>query len=381
MMRVLVNMPSQHGGRPSGVALVAFRVIAGLLDRGNVAVVLRSPWTRTQLPEAIRDRVAVLTVPRPRLMVLDVLRQAVTVPALCRAEGIDVVLNADPYGAAFGGRARVSVVHDLYFRTIPDCTGWREALTTDLIFRLVLGNSARVIAVSDTTRDSLGQFYPSLRERVRTAPSAAMLDASASSGVAPEATRGAYVLAVGNATHNKNFATLARAAAALSHTHPDLAIVHVGEDPQETLAAALAGAPVRLTRLSRIGEDRLASLYRGALCLCVPSFAEGFCLPVLEAQTLGCPVLCSDRSATPEIAGDGALTFDPADPAALAAALRRLLHEPGLRADLIVRGHANARRYDWAETARRYEGVLSEALQDAARPMPAGEAADAHPAP
>ena len=128
-------------------------------------------------------------------------------------------------------------------------------------------------------------------------------------------------------------------------------------------------------------EDRLAALYRGALCLCVPSFAEGFCLPVLEAQTLGCPVLCSDRSATPEIAGTGALTFDPADASALAAALRRLLHEPGLRADLIARGHANARRYDWAETARRYEGVLSEALQDAARPMPAGEAADAHPAP
>ncbi|KQP59963.1 glycosyl transferase [Methylobacterium sp. Leaf111] len=380
MTRVLVNMPSQHGGRPSGVALVAFRVIAGLLDRGNVAVVLRSPWTRAQLPETIRDRVTVVTVARPRLMILDVLRQAVAVPALCRAEGIDVVLNADPYGAAFGGRARVSVVHDLYFRTIPDCTGWRESLTTDLIFRLVLGNSARVIAVSETTRDSLGRFYPGLRARVRTVPSAAMLHASATR-VAPEAGRGAYILAVGNATHNKNFATLARAAAALSPTEPDLAIVHVGEDAQETIAAALAGAPVRLTRLSRIGEDRLAALYRDALCLCVPSFAEGFCLPVLEAQTLGCPVLCSDRSATPEIAGNGALTFDPADPAALAAALRRLLHEPGLRADLVARGHANARRYDWAETARRYEGVLLEALRDAARPMPAEEASDAHPAP
>jgi glycosyltransferase involved in cell wall biosynthesis len=379
MTRVLVNMPSQHGGRPSGVALVAFRVIAGLLDRGNVSVVLRSPWTRAQLPETIRDRVAVVTVARPRLMILDVLRQILAVPALCRAEGIDVVLNADPYGAAFGGRACVSVVHDLYFRTIPDCTGRREALTTDLIFRLVLGNSARVIAVSDTTRGSLEQFYPSLRGRVRTVPSAAMLDGA--SGLDPEAALGAYVLAVGNATHNKNLAALGRAVAALSHTHPDLAIVHVGEDAQETIAAALAGAPVRLTRLSHIAEDRLAALYRGALCLCVPSFAEGFCLPVLEAQTLGCPVLCSDRSATPEIAGTGALTFDPADASALAAALRRLLHEPALRADLIARGHANARRYDWAETVRRYESVLLEAVRETARPMPTGEAADAHPAP
>ncbi|MGU3362133.1 glycosyltransferase family 4 protein [Methylobacterium sp. M6A4_1b] len=380
MTRVLVNMPSQHGGRPSGVALVAFRVIAGLLDRGNVSVVLRSPWTRAQLPETIRDRVGVVTVPRPRLMVLDVLRQAFTVPALCRAQAIDVVLNADPYGAAFGGRARVSVVHDLYFRTIPESTGRREAVTTDLIFRLVLGNSARVIAVSDTTRGCLERFYPSLRGRVRTVPSAAMLDASAA-GAAPETALGAYVLAVGNATHNKNFVTLAQAVAALAPTHPDLAIVHVGDDERETIAAALAGTPVRLTRLTRIGDDRLAALYRGALCLCVPSYAEGFCLPVLEAQALGCPVLCSDRSATPEIAGAGALTFDPADADALAAALRRLLHEPGLRAELIARGHANVRRYDWAETARRYEGVLLDAVRDATRPISAGEAADAHPAP
>lgn len=392
MPRVLVNMPSQHGGRPSGVALVAFRVIAGLLDRGQVTIVLRSPWTRDQLPEAIRERVEVVTVPRPRVMVLDVLRQAFAVPALCRAEAIDVVLNADPYGAPFGGRARVSVVHDLYFRTIPDSTGLREALTTNLIFRLVLGNSARVIAVSDTTRTSLERFYPALRGRTRTVPSAAMLKAGGATmppevakpseiAVPSEVAPGPYVLAVGNATHNKNFATLARAVAALAPTHPELAIVHVGDDPDDTLAAGLAGTPVRLTRLSRIGDARLAALYRGAACLCVPSFAEGFCLPVLEAQELGCPVLCSDRSATPEIAGAGALTFDPADASALAAGLRRLLHEPGLRADLIARGHANARRYDWAETARRYEAVLLEALRETVRPTPTGEAADAHPAP
>ena len=119
MPRVLVNMPSQHAGRPSGVALVAFRVMAGLIERGTVSVVLRSPWTREQLPASIRDRIAVVTVPRPRVMLLDVLRQAITVPRLCRALDIDVVLNVDPYGAAFGGRVRVSVVHDLYFRTMP----------------------------------------------------------------------------------------------------------------------------------------------------------------------------------------------------------------------------------------------------------------------
>jgi glycosyltransferase involved in cell wall biosynthesis len=378
MPRVLVNMPSQHAGRPSGVALVAFRVIAGLVERGTVAVVLRSPWTRDQLPPAIRDRIEVVTVARPRIMLLDVLRQTISVPRLCRALGIDVVLNADPYGAAFGGRARVSVVHDLYFRTIPGRTRSREALTTDPIFRLVLGNSARVIAVSETTRRDLERHYPSLRGRTQAVPSAAMLDPAVTDpGFVPPA--GPFVLVVGNALYNKNFAALARAVAALAR--PGLGIVHVGEDPDEAIAAALGDAPVRLTRLSRIGDGRLADLYRAALCLCVPSFAEGFCLPVLEAQALGCPVICSDRSATPEIAGAGALTFDPADPAALAACLRRLLDEPGLRATLIDRGHENARRYAWAETARRYEALILDAPRDAARGNAAREVPHAHPAP
>ena len=378
MPRVLVNMPTQHAGRPSGVALVAFRVIAGLVERGTVSVVLRSPWTRAQLPAAIRDRIAVVTVTRPRIMLLDVLRQAVTVPRLCRALDIDVVLNADPYGAAFGGRARVSVVHDLYFRTMPERTGSREALTTDPIFRFVLGNSARVIAVSETTRADLGRFYPSLRDRTQTVPSAAMLDPAATDPTAL-IPAGPFVLAVGNALYNKNFATLARAVAALGR--PGLGIVHVGEDPDEAIAHALGDAPVRLTRLSRIGEGQLADLYRCALCLCVPSFAEGFCLPILEAQALGCPVICSDRSATPEIAGAGALTFDPADATALTACLRRLLDEPGFRAALIARGHDNARQYDWAETTRRYETLLLDALRDAAREKPAQEVPHAHPAP
>jgi len=378
MPRVLVNMPSQYGGRPSGVALVAFRVIAGLVERGTFAVVLRSPWARDQLPPAIRDRIEVVTVPRPRIMLFDVLRQAFAVPRLCRALNIDVVLNADPYGAAFGGRARVSVVHDLYFRTMPGRSRSREALTTDPIFRLVLANSNRIIAVSEATRGDLAYHYPFLRDRTQTIPSAAMLDPAAIDP-APELPAGPFVLAVGNATYNKNFATLARAVAALGR--PEIGIVHVGEDPTEAIATILDGAPVRLVRLSRIDEGRLAALYRKALCLCVPSFAEGFCLPVLEAQALGCPVICSDRSATPEIAGAGALTFDPTDAGALTACLHRLLDEPGLRAALIARGHDNVRFYDWAETARRYEALMLDALRETARERSAREVPHAHSAP
>ena len=372
MKRILLNMPSQFGGKPSGVARVAFALAAELVRRPDVAVVLRSPWTRDALPAAFRDAVEVVTVPRPRIMVLDVLAQLVTVPACCRRHAIDVVLNIDPYGAGAGGRARVVVVHDLYFRTIPESAGRREALTTDWIVRLMLARSQAVVAVSDATRRDLEHHYPAARGRVRVIPSASVLDPAVLDPAVlavkdPAEVAGAYVLAVGNATHNKNFGLLAEAVAALAPSHPDLAVVHVGEDPADADAGTLRrlGAATRVVRLSRIDDRRLAALYRGALCLCVPSFAEGFCLPVLEAQALGCPVVCSDRSATPEVAGAGALTFDPSDAGALSACLRRLLDEPDLREALVAKGRRNEARYTWGATARGYADLLDAVLADA----------------
>lgn len=365
MTRVLVNMPSQFGGKYSGVARVAFQLLERLVENPDFTYVLRSPWTRDQLPEALRrSGLEVVTVRRPGIMVLDVLRQAVWMPLLCRRLRIDLVLNVDAYGAATGGRARVMIVHDLYFRTIPERTGRREALTSDLIFRLMLRGNAAAICVSDATRRELVAAYPAARAIATTIHSAGTLGADAGDA-GPSEVAGRYVLAVGNATHNKNFGVLAHAMARVRAAHPDLAIVHVGEDPDETIASTLRGlgADVRLVRLTGLDDRRLGALYRGAACLCVPSLAEGFCLPILEAQALGCPVICSDRSAMPEIAGDGALLFDPADADALASGIGRILDDHGTRGDLVRRGLANARRFSWDRAARAYEAAMLGAIR------------------
>lgn len=368
MTRVLVNMPCQFSGRQSGVARVAFALLERLLENPSFAYVLRSPWTVGDLPSALRHpRLVVETVPRPRIMVVDVLRQLIVVPQACLRHKIDLVLNVEPYGAARGGRARIMVVHDLYFRTIPEQTGPREAITTNFIFRLMLRGHRDIVVVSEATRRELERWYPQARGLTQVIHSASTLRGDIVSDVQPTEVAGRYVLAVGNATHNKNFGVLAAAVASLHRDHPDLRIVHVGQDAGETIQAALAiaGEAVPLTRLSGIDDARLAALYGGALCLCVPSLSEGFCLPVLEAQEFGCPVICANRSATPEIAGEGALTFDPTDTGALAEALRRLLTDSILRDDLIRRGRANAALFSWDAAARAYEAVMSRALASA----------------
>lgn len=364
MTRVLLNMPSQFGGKPSGVARMAFNLIECLLQNDEFDYVLRSPWSQAQLPQGLRSpRLAIMTIARPHVMVLDVVRQAFVMPSLCRAANIDLLVNLDPFGSPAGARARVMLVHDLYFRVIPEQLSRREAFTTGLIYRMMLPTHDEIVTVSEATRRDLVFWYPSTADRITTIHSAATMEPALEESGAAEV-EGRYVLAVGNATPNKNFRVLAEAMAVLHRRFPDLALVHVGQDAGETIASTLAGAGsgVRLLRLSGIDDRRLARLYRDAACLCVPSLYEGFCLPVLEAQALDCPVVCSNSSATPEVAGEGALTFDPKSPAALAEALKSLLSEPSLRGELVRRGRGNLRRFSWEKAARLYEDVFRRAL-------------------
>ncbi|UXS33888.1 glycosyltransferase family 4 protein [Agrobacterium tumefaciens] len=356
-MRILVNMPSQYGGKASGVARVTFSLLERLLEQTQDDYILRSPWMRAQLPESLRDsRLQLIETPRPRIMVFDVLRQALTLPALCRRHRIDVLFNADPFGSPLGSKRRVTLVHDLYFKTIPEQIGWRATLTTDFIFRLMMAGSDRISCVSDATRRDLARFYPSAAGKSLTIYSDSTLKVDPDAVNEPSLIAGPYILAVGNATSNKNFALLGKAFARLGKAWPDLHVVHVGQDDAEEIGSALDDPELkaRLVRLSGIDDRQLAELYRHAACLCVPSTYEGFCLPVLEAQQLGCPVVCSNRSATPEIAGKGALTFDPADADSLVAALDRLFREPGLADDLRQAGYENRKLYSWQKAAESY---------------------------
>ena len=82
-----------------------------------------------------------------------------------------------------------------------------------------------------------------------------------------------------------------------------------------------------------VPQEDLPALLSGALAFVLPSWYEGFGLPVLEAMACGTPVICSNVSSLPEVAGDAALLFDPQDTAALAQAMARVCAEPALRRD------------------------------------------------
>jgi glycosyltransferase involved in cell wall biosynthesis len=112
-----------------------------------------------------------------------------------------------------------------------------------------------------------------------------------------------------------------------------------------------------------VPEDEKALWYSASTCFCYPSLYEGFGLPPLEAMACGVPVITSAVSSLPEVVGDAGLTVPPDDVAALSAALRQLVVDSSLRAELAYRGRKRAGRFTWTETAKQTVDVYRLALR------------------
>lgn len=179
-----------------------------------------------------------------------------------------------------------------------------------------------------------------------------------------------YVLVVGTLQPRKNLGRLAHAFRQVlatwpgSGSSPQLVLAGrpgwLSEQVLSDIASAGLGDAVRLT--GYVPAADLSALLAGAAVLAFPSLYEGFGFPILEAQAAGVPVMTSNTSSCPEVAGDGAQLVDPLDVAGMAAGLHRLLSDAALRDRLVQRGRENILRFSWENTARQVLEVLNELL-------------------
>jgi len=171
-----------------------------------------------------------------------------------------------------------------------------------------------------------------------------------------------FVLYVGTLEPRKNLITLVRAFAALDY--PGLKLVLAGKKGwmcQDLFTAVeKLGLTERVVFTGFVPDADLPALFSAAQVFAYPSLYEGFGLPVLEAMQCGTPVITTNVSSLPEMAGDAALLVAPDDVRGLTNALRRVLMEPGLREELRGRGLERSRCFSWRKTAERTAEVYRQ---------------------
>lgn len=211
-------------------------------------------------------------------------------------------------------------------------------LLTRALWKRSLRRAWRVAAGSETTARELRAALPDVDVRV-VYPG---LDERFSPGEGRGGDR--YVLHLGSADPRDNTATVLRAFRAVRH--------RISEPLRLLVAGGATGDSTDgVEFLGRVSDDELVALYRGAAAYLDAAVYEGFGYQPLEAMACGAPVVASNATSSPEVAGDAALLVDPLDAEALAAALVRVLEEPALVEDLRRKGFERARGFTWERTA------------------------------
>lgn len=173
---------------------------------------------------------------------------------------------------------------------------------------------------------------------------------------------GKLVLHVGHCQPRKNLEGLLSALALLRKQANDVLLIQVGgtfTPHQHRLIHQLALAE-HVCQFSRVSEEELVGLYNAADVFVLPSFYEGFGLPVLEAMACGTPVVASNVASLPEVVGDAGLLVDPRDPQAIADAIARVLSDPALAEEMRQRGLEWARKFTWERTAKETLQVYAD---------------------
>lgn len=250
----------------------------------------------------------------------------------------------------------VTTIHDVSFYIGPEWFRPRDLFLLRRSIPATCRRAARIITVSETSRKEIEKFVPAAQGKVRVTPNATPLErrpldeAEAAARRARLGVPERYLLTVGTRWPRKNMALAIESAAAAGWPLVVTGQPGWGNEPPGTAIAT-----------GFVEEDDLNALYMGATLYLAPSWHEGFGIPILEAFSLGCPVLCGPGGAMPEVAGGAARVTSGYDKAEWVQAIQELTSQPGTLEAMRQKGLARASEYSWEQTAQRTLEVYREA--------------------
>lgn len=372
-MRIAIDV-HMVGERETGNETYTLNLVRHLLevDRENAYALLTPHPERLLAKLGLPPHAVVLRV-RPGNAFLRVPLALPLLVARWRADLLHVNYVAPPFCPC----PTVVTVHDISYEFFPAFFSPRDRRMLGTLVPLSARRAARVIAVSEQTRQDLMRVYGIPRERIAVtheaaAPNFAPVEDPAvlEAACTRYGIRRPYVLALGNLQPRKNIGrlveafALARQRGSLPH---QLAVAGKAQWRESEVFATVERLGLQdVVRFpGYVADEDLPALYSGADCFAYPSLYEGFGLPPLEAMACGTPVLASHAGALREVVGDAAWVVDPTDAEDIARGLLALLTSPETARAYRERGLAHAATFSWRrlaeETLEVYRQVVAEA--------------------
>ncbi|MFA5160156.1 MAG: glycosyltransferase family 1 protein [Candidatus Omnitrophota bacterium] len=339
----------------------------------------------SRLLEALKQEIAaplelcVLSQERSRVKDLNTLERLGwenwTLPLLAKKNKVDI-LHVPAFAPAFRKPCKLVVtVHDIAGMLFSNQIGKPSSFYWGRWLPFVIKQADRIIADSEyTKKDLIGHLkineniirvvYPSGHEAFSAQiPLTKVTEAKRTVGI-----NGRYFLFVGTLEPRKNLGRILDAFRIFLNSNPEYQLILVGSKEfahgrySEILANKHVLGSHSIIAPGYLDPDSLNALYCGAEALVFPSLYEGFGIPILEAMASGCPVITSDSTSTPEVAGDAGMLVCPYDTAAIANAMKRVTSDPVLCRELRKKGFEQIKKFSWRKTARETIEVYKELL-------------------
>jgi glycosyltransferase involved in cell wall biosynthesis len=240
-----------------------------------------------------------------------------------------------------------------------------------LLVKIVINKARKIITSSENSKNDIIELLKVKAEKIEVVPLAAdgiykLADNKEELKEILEKYRlpEKYILNVGTIEPRKNILNLIKGYGRLYHEKKIAAkLVIVGKKGwlYDTIFTAATDLKIadQVVFAGYVPDEIMPFLYSGADCLVYPSFYEGFGLPVIEAMACGCPVITSNTSSLPEVAGDAAILVDPHSDTEIADAIYKILNDDNLRNNLIEKGLKRSKKFSWQITAERILSLMN----------------------